>query len=78
MKAFDTEKMPSDNDGDEGVTVSEEFQKQAHSLVHKASKHELSHLRDKVNSREDTMRQAEMSKMKKGSKVSYPETMSAM
>ena len=50
--------------GGEGVTVSEEFQKKAHGLIHKASKHEAKHLRDRVSAREDELRQEEMKSQK--------------
>jgi hypothetical protein len=42
-----------------GVTVSEEYQQHAHKVTHKASKHELSHLRSKINERDDELRQEE-------------------
>ena len=57
------QEQPLDNDG---VTVPEEFQKQAHALVHKAPKAHLSHLRDRINIREDELRQEEMAKKPKG------------
>ena len=52
-------KQPSTKDG---VTVSEDYQKKAHGLVHKASKHELAHLRARVSDREDKLRKEEMAK----------------
>jgi hypothetical protein len=59
-----TEQQPPDDSGspDDGVTVSEDFQKQAHALIHKASKHELKHIHDKAYTREDELRQAEQAK----------------
>ena len=41
------------------VPVSEEFQKHAHKLTHKASKHHLQHLRSMINEREDALREEE-------------------
>jgi hypothetical protein len=52
-----------------GVTVPEEFQKQVHSLVKGANKHHLSHMRDRINMREDELREQEMKK-KSGSQLS--------
>jgi hypothetical protein len=58
-----------------GVVVSEDFQKKTHELVHKATKHELHHVRDRVYDREDALRKEEASKEpKKAGK--YPEVMS--
>lgn len=51
---------------DEGVDVHPDFQVAAHKLTHKASKHEISHLRGKINEREDSMREEESKKMRKG------------
>ncbi len=45
-----------------GVDVSEEFQQAAHKLTHKATKAHLGHLRNKINDREDELRDEEMSK----------------
>jgi len=45
-----------------GVMVSEEFQKQAHQLLHKASKHEVKHVHDRAYAREDELRQQEQDK----------------
>jgi hypothetical protein len=56
---------------DSGVMVSEDFQKKAHALISKASKHEVKHIHDRANMREDEIRQDEMGK-KPGAKT--PET----
>jgi cell envelope opacity-associated protein A len=48
--------IPKEHDG---VDVSEEFQTKAHHLVHKASKHELHHLRRKMDDRHDVLREEE-------------------
>jgi hypothetical protein len=39
-----------------GVVVSEEFQKAAHKLIHKASKHEVKHIHDRANMRDEELR----------------------
>lgn len=52
--------------GGEGVTVSEEYQKKAHHVTHKATKHELDHLRSKMHGREDDLRKEEDAKKPKG------------
>lgn len=49
---------------EEGVDVSEDYQKMAHEVTHKASKHEIGHLRSKMNAREDDMRKEENKKDK--------------
>lgn len=54
--------------GSEGVDISEDYQKQAHAITHKASKHELSHLRSKMNNREDEIRQSEQDEIAKDQK----------
>lgn len=58
-----------------GVTVPEEFQQATHELLKKAtSKDHLAHIRDRVYSKEDELRQAEMSKKgksKKGADITY-------
>lgn len=61
------QKPEEPSDTDKGVTVSEEFQKKAHELIHKASKHELKHVHDRAYSREDELRKAEEMKNKKES-----------
>lgn len=48
----------------DGVTVPEEFQRQAHALVHKAPKSHLNHLRDRISMREEEMRDADMKNKK--------------
>lgn len=48
----------------EGVHLSEEFQQEAHELVHNATKKECSYIRDCLNEREDALRKEEMSKEK--------------
>ena len=65
---------PSDHDGDEGVMVSEDFQKKAHQLVHKASKHEIRHLHDRASAREEELRKEDEAKKPKSK---TPETFSA-
>ena len=53
-------------DSNAGVTIPEEFQQATHKLVQSASnKHQLNHVRDKVNSRSDEMQQEEMAKSSK-------------
>jgi len=72
----DNPKMPSK---DSGVTVSEDFQQKAHQLLHKATKHEVSHARSKMNDRDDEIRKEEMAdenKGKKGGKGNQPEEFS--
>jgi hypothetical protein len=56
-----------------GVVISEDFQKRTHELVHKADKHELHHVRDRVYDREDALRKAEEAKKPK---EKYPSVMS--
>lgn len=60
--ALDGDSAP--NDG-EGVTVSEDFQKQCHGLLCDASKHEVKHLREKTYDREQELRDEEMKSKKK-------------
>lgn len=74
--------VPSESVGQEesqdGVTVPEEFQQQTHQLVHKANKHQLAHVRDRVYAREDELRNEEAkSSGKEGSKSKGPEIMSS-
>lgn len=59
-----------ESDSSEGVTVPEEFQSQAHALVSGATKPHLSHLRDKINKREDEIsaQEAEAKSKEKGGK----------
>lgn len=57
------------DDAEQGVTVSEEFQKKAHELMHKATKHEVKHLHDKAYAREDELRQEEDKKKSPKGKV---------
>lgn len=57
------EKAPAE-DSDEGVTVSEEFQKHAHEMTHKGTKHEMKHLHDRAYAREDELRKEEDAKKK--------------
>lgn len=65
-KAQEKNETPESPAGeDEGVTVSEEFQKRAHELVSGATKHEMKHLHDKAYAREDEMRKEEEMKNKK-------------
>ena len=50
----------SDNDGDEGVTIPEEFQKHVHGVMQKATtKHHVAHIRSKLNEKEDEIRAKE-------------------
>jgi hypothetical protein len=49
-----------------GVTVSEDFQKKAHHLVHKATRHELRHLSDKISSRHEELAKEEEETPQKG------------
>lgn len=56
---------------DEGVDISEEFQKQAHHITHKASKHQLHHLSRKIDERHGELNKAEMLKNKKGHSMEY-------
>lgn len=63
----------SDSGPAEGVDVPEEFQKAAHKLVSKATKAHLSHLRGKINEREDTIRDEEMAKKGKDGKMTLDE-----
>lgn len=56
----------------QGVDLSEDFQSAAHKITHKASKHELSHLRSKMNDREDAMRQEEQDTPKEYSMEGAP------
>lgn len=61
------EKAPEEGgseSSEEGVDVSEDYQKMAHEVTHKASKHEIGHLRSKMNAREDDMRKEESKKDK--------------
>lgn len=58
----------SDSVPADGVDVPEEFQQAVHKLTHKATKSHLGHMRNKINEREDEMRDEEMSK--KGNKGS--------
>ena len=55
---------------DKGVDVSEEFQQAAHKLTHKATKAHLGHLRNKINDREDELRDEEMADKGKDGKMS--------
>lgn len=67
-------------EGDSGVDVSEDYQSQAHQVTHKASKHEIRHLRGKMNDREDALREEEEAeKNTKGAKMpkGVPETYSS-
>ena len=48
----------------EGVLVPEEFQQKAHALIKDAKKPHLSHLRDRINQREDEIRDTEMKQKK--------------
>lgn len=50
---------PSENDGDEGVDISPEFQQAMHKHLSKANKHEIAHARSKMNTREDEIRKQE-------------------
>ncbi len=71
------EENDSDNAEQNGVVVPEEFQQQAHQLIHKANKPMLSHIRDRVYAREDELRQDEAKKSSKGKgKSKGPEVMS--
>ena len=58
----------------DAVPVSEKFQQATHKLTSKANKHHLSHMRSKINDREDQLREEEMSK--KGKKPT-PDTFTA-
>jgi hypothetical protein len=59
-----------------GVTVSEDFQKKAHHLVHKATRHELHHLSDKISSRhEELSKEEETPQKSKAPKVYSSEGM---
>lgn len=71
-KAQHDTKQQTSGESDSGIVVSEEYQKQAHSLTHKANKHQIAHVRTRVNDREDELRKAEM----KGSGKKSPATMS--
>lgn len=62
----------------EGIDVPEEFQQAAHKLVSKASKPHLNHLRNKINSREDELRDEEMSKKGKDGKLSIDDAPSSV
>jgi hypothetical protein len=59
---MDNEEMSSSGGQDSGVVIPEEFQKQVHAMVHKAPKEHLQHIRDRVNAREELLRQEEMQK----------------
>ena len=52
----------NDMTNSEGVDVPEEFQQAVHKLTKGATKAHLSHMRSKINDREDEMRDEEMSK----------------
>jgi hypothetical protein len=60
--------MDDPEESNNGVVVSEDFQKKTHELVHKASKHELHHVRDRVYDREDALRKEEQNSDKKNKK----------
>lgn len=64
-KTTDDTKQESSRESDDGITVSEEYQKKAHEVTHKATKHHLNHLRGKMNEREDEIRKEEESKKPK-------------
>lgn len=49
-------------EGTEEHIIPEEFQRQVHSMLHKAPKHHLEHIRNRLNAREDEMRKEEMDK----------------
>jgi hypothetical protein len=56
---------PGEND--KGIDVPEDFQKSVHALTSKATKAHLGHMRNKINEREDKLRDEEMkSKGKNG------------
>ena len=57
-----------------GVVIPEEFQNKVHALVHKATKHHLHHISDRVNARLDELRQEEAKAKGKNPKV--PDTFS--
>lgn len=57
-------KQQLSGESDEGVHVTEEYQKQAHALIGKADKHQVAHVRSRVNDREEELRKAEMKKDK--------------
>lgn len=63
-----------DNSGDEsGVVIPEQFQKDTHALMKSATtKHHVSHIRSRLNEREDEMRKAEQAAEKKA----HPENFS--
>lgn len=52
----------SDSAPAKGVDVPEEFQQAVHKLTSKATKAHLGHMRNKINDREDEIRDEEMSK----------------
>lgn len=55
--------LVSQGDGN-GVIVSEDYQKQAHGMIHKANKHQLNHIRSRISDREDELRKQEQGKNK--------------
>ena len=62
------EKKEGDVDDDDGVTVSEDYQRKAHEVTHKATRHHLNHLQSKMDDR-----RAELSKEEqKGKKEPSP------
>lgn len=63
-------KMDSSGAPAEGVDVPEEFQKAVHGITHKATKAHISHIRSKLNQREDDMRAEEMKSKGKDGKMS--------
>ena len=69
-----------DEGSKEGVVIPEDFQQAVHGIVKQATtKHHLSHIRDRVNAKEDEIRKAEMEAQQKaapkkgGKKSSAPE-----
>jgi hypothetical protein len=58
-----------EGEGEDQQMIPEEYQQQAHKLIHGAPKHHLDHLRSRINAREDEIRKAEdEERMKKASK----------
>jgi hypothetical protein len=61
----DDVKEEASTQSSEGVSVPEDFQKEVHGVMQKAtSKHHIEHVRSKVNERDDELRNEAMKKQK--------------
>jgi hypothetical protein len=67
---------PGEND--KGIDVPEDFQKSVHALTSKATKAHLGHMRNKINEREDELRDEEMKSKGKNGKFSMEEAPSSI